>query len=176
MTCAGVNLHTELQIELHYITYFWYVYVKYWVTCWCFQNCVLSFLSPPKTSKNPIKILKVYGLHHIFTWAFHSSEEHRQMWLATMPWWLPMNDAVIGKKPWISSYPCRCQSWMVVQRANGEATFPWGGYHLPPLLWWFLLELYTSEKNGTNNSDWHKYISIQSDDLITGWCHITSNW
>ena len=48
-----------ITFELHYITYFWYVYVGYWVTCWCFQNCVLSLLSPSKTSKNPVKILKV---------------------------------------------------------------------------------------------------------------------
>ena len=48
-----------------------------------------------------------------------------------------------------------------------------GGYHLSPFFWRFFVGV-ESEKNGTNTSDWHKYTSIQSDDLITGWCHITS--
>lgn len=48
-----------------------------------------------------------------------------------------------------------------------------GGYHLPPFFVVFFVGV-ESEKNGTNNSDWHKYISLQSDDLIIGWCHITS--
>lgn len=55
MMCAGVNLHTELHIELHYLTYFWYVYVEYWITCWCFQNCVLSLLPTPKNIQKPGK-------------------------------------------------------------------------------------------------------------------------
>lgn len=42
-----------------------------------------------------------------------------------------------------------------------------GGYHLPPFFVVFFVGV-ESEKNGTNNSDWHKYISLQSDDLIIG--------